>query len=229
LIKYKIIMRPALFLAAALALFTAAPALAGEPAPAQPEAEQLGQDLVKDIDGWIGRIADKLDSDKPVTGEDFDSIFGESFFSGSQDPIGDLEKVQQRVNSRLGDKSGKFDEHYGKWIGGKMSAADLNPEVVSDDEHVTVNLKTPEDAADSMKVNIAQGRIKMNYEQVETRQETREDGSIVSSSFSRRRSRVMAVPKGANPAKYKVTAAAGRVSIVFDKLKKGKTKTEASK
>ena len=182
------------FLAAALAVFAAVPVLAGETAPAQPEAEQLGQDLVKDIDGWIGRIAHKLDSDKPVTSEDFDSVFGESFFSGSQDPIGDLD-----------------------------------PEVVSDDEHVTVNLKAPENAADSMKVDIAGSRIKMNYEQTETRQETREDGSTVSSSFSRRRSRVMAVPKGANPAKYKVSAANGRVSIIFDRLKKGKTKTEASK
>jgi len=222
-------MGPQPLLAAALALFAAVPVLAGETAPARQDAEQLGQDLVKDLDNWIGRIAEKLDSDKPVTGEDFDSIFGESFFSGSQDPIGDLEKVQQRVNSRLGAKSKKFDEPYGKWMGGKISAADLNPEVVSDDEHVTVNLKTPEDASDSMKVNIAGNRIKMNYEQVETRQETKPDGSTVSSSFSRRRARVMAVPKGANPAKYKVTAAAGRVSIIFDRLKKGKDKTEASK
>lgn len=222
-------MRSIRLLAAALAFFSAVPVLAGEASPAQPEAEQLGQDLVKDIDGWIGRIANKLDSDKPVTAEDFDSVFGDSFFSGSQDPIGDLEKVQQRVNSRLGEKSKKFNEPYGKWMNKRMAPADLNPEVVSDDEHVTVNLKTPENAADSMKVDIAQGRIKMNYEQVETRQETREDGSIASSSFSRRRSRVMAVPKGANPAKYRVSAANGRVSIIFDKLKKGKTKTEASK
>jgi len=40
---------------------------------------------------------------------------------------------------------------------------------------------------------------------------------------------VLAVPKGANPARYKVSAYKGGVSIIFDRLKKGKKRTEASK
>ncbi|MBI5744564.1 MAG: Hsp20 family protein [Elusimicrobia bacterium] len=216
-------------LAALLAVFAAVPVLAQEQAPSQPDSEQLGQDLLKNVDGWIGNIASKLDSDKPVTAEDFDSIFGPSFFSGSQDPIGDLEKVQQRVNARLGDKGKKFNEPYGKWMGKKLSPSDLNPEVVSDDEHVTVNLDAPKDAEDSMKVNIAGKLIKMSYTRRETRQETAADGSVSSSSFARTQRRAMAVPRGANPATYRVSAANGRVSIIFDRLKKGAKRPEASK
>lgn len=196
---------------------------------AQPDAEQIGQDMIKNLDSLIGRIADKLESDKPVTGDDFDSIFGDSFFSSSSDPIGDLEKVQSRVNARLGDKKGKFEEPYSKWMGGKMSAADLKPEVVRDDEHVTVNLDAPRDAAEAMKVDIAGNLIKMSYSRQESRRVTNPDGSVSSSSFTRTQRRAMPVPKGANPARYRVSAEGGKVSIIFDKFKKGSKKTEAAK
>ncbi len=213
--------------AALLAALAAAPLAAQE--NSQPDAEQIGQDMIKNLDAMIGRIADKLESDKPVTGADFDSIFGESFFTSSQDPIGDLEKVQSRVNARLGDKKAKFEEPYSKWVGGKMSAADLKPEVVRDDEHVTVNLDAPRDAAEAMKVDIAGNLIKMSYTRQENRSVANPDGSVSSSSFARTQRRAMAVPKGANPASYRVAAEGGRVSIIFDRIRKGKTKTEAAK
>ncbi len=192
------------------------------------DAEQLSQDMIKNIDNLIGQVNNKIQSDKPVTDQDFDSFFGESFFAGSQDPIQGLELAQKRINDKLGAHQ-QVNDKYGKWMEKKLSAADLKPEVVPDDEHITVNLKTPENAEDSMKINIEKSRIKLNYAQVETRQELKSDGTVEASSFTRRRSRVLAVPKGANPAKYKVSSYKGGVSIIFDRLKKGKKRTEASK
>lgn len=209
-------------------LTLACPSRAGDQPEQAVDAEQLSQDMIKNIDGLIGQINGKLQSDKPVTEEDFDSIFGESFFSGSQDPIRDIELAQKRINDKLGAHK-QVSDSYGKWMQKKLSAADLNPEVVPDDEHITVNLKTPENAADSMKINIADSRIKLNYAQVETRQELKSDGTVESASFTRRRSRVLAVPRGANPAKYKVNSHKGGVSIVFDRLKKAKKNAGASK
>jgi len=219
-------MRHLLMITLLLAPFAAARA-EGQADPAI-DAEQLSQDLIKNIDSWIGQVNGKLQSDKPVTDQDFDSIFGESFFSGSQDPIKELELAQKRINDKLGSHK-QVNDKYGKWMEKKLSAADLKPEVVPDDEHITVNLKTPENAEDSMKINIEKSRIKLNYAQVETRQELKSDGTVEASSFTRRRSRVLAVPKGANPARYKVSAYKGGVSIIFDRLKKGKKRTEASK
>ena len=111
----------------------------------------------------------------------------------------------------------------------KVAPADLNPEVVSDDKHVTVNLDQPADAADSMKVDIAGGLIKMSYARQEQRRTLNPDGSAGTASFMKTRRRAMAVPKGANPAKYRVSAANGKISIIFDRLKKGKARPEASK
>lgn len=215
-----------LFLISALFAFSPA-ARAADPADTV-DAEQLSKDMIKNLDSLIGQISNKLESDKPVTSKDLDSVFPDSFFTDSEDPIRDIELAQKRINDKLGSKSGKkFNDSYGKWASKKLSAADLKPEVVSDEDSVTVKLKTPEEAADSMKIDIAGNSIKMSYEQQETRQQLQPDGSMAPSSFTRRRRRVIAVPKGANPASYKVKSDKGTVSIIFDRLKKNHV--EASK
>jgi len=219
-------MRYLFLISAFLAFFAAA--RAGDQPAGNVDAEQLSKDMIKNLDSLIGQISNKLESDKPVTSQDLDSMFPESFFTDSDDPIRDIELAQKRINEKLGSRnSKKFNDSCGKWASKKLSAADLKPEVVSDEDFVTVNLKTPQDAEESMKVNVAGSRIKMNYEQRETRQQLQPDGSMAPSAFTRRRQRIMAVPKGANPASYKVKAGKGTVSIIFDRLKK--KHVEASK
>lgn len=211
----------------AFLLFLSAPAARAEQEAAA-DSEELGQDLIKNIDAWLGQVNGKLQSDKPVSAEDLDSIFNESFFSASEDPIKDLELAQKKIGAKLGEKRKDFDASYGKWVSGKLSPADLNPAVVSDDEHITVNLRNPQAGSGSMKVKIDGRRIKINYAREEQRQVTNSDGSVSSSSFTKRSQRVMAVPEGADPDKYRVRAYKGAVSIIFDR-KKGKKNTEASK
>jgi len=192
------------------------------------DSEQLSQDLIRNIDGWLGKINGKIQSGQPIGSEDFDSIFNDSFFSGSEDPIRDIELAQKKINSKLGAGQNRFDESYGKWVSEKMSPADLNPEVVSDKDHITVKLKAPKAEKDSMKINIDAKRIKMNYRLEEKRLVTNPDGSNSSSFFMKRRQRIISVPEGANPDKYQVRASKGSVRIIFDRLKKGKS-MEASK
>ncbi|OGR67326.1 MAG: hypothetical protein A2081_01665 [Elusimicrobia bacterium GWC2_61_19] len=214
------------FAFAILFILTTAPGQAGQE-PQPEDSEQLSQDMIKNIDGWLGRINAKIQADKPVTAEDFDPVFGDSFLSGSEDPVRDLELAQRRIDSKLGGDNKKVSGAYGKWAADKLAPADLAPSVVRDDEHVTVDLKTPGSAADSMKINVDRSRIKLDYDREESQRITHPDGSVTSESFMKRRSRMMAVPKGANPAKYRVQTSKGLVSIIFDR-KKGKT-TEASK
>lgn len=211
---------------AILISLTAAPAPAARDEAADPE--QLSQDLIKNVDGWIGQINTKLQSDKPVGSEDFDSFFNDSFFSGSDDPIRDIELVQKKINSKLGEKQKNFDASYGKWVSDKMSAADLSPEVVSDDKHITVNLKNQQGQSGSMKVKVDGKRIKISYLRKEKRQKTNPDGSLSPSSFMKRNQRIMAVPAGADPDRYKVRSSKSSVSVIFDRTKGGKH-TEASK
>ena len=212
-------------------LSVSAPSFAEDAAEPAADSEQLSKDLLKNVDDWIGQVNTKLQSDKPVTSEDFDSVFNEAFFSGSEDPIRDIELAQKRINEKLGVANKSIDAPYNKWVQKKLSAADLSPQVVSDEDHVTLNLKTPESAADSMKITIDKSRIKLNYNKRETRQDLQPDGSVTSSSFMRRNQRMMAVPKGANTAKYKIKTSKGTVSIIFDRLRKNRraSRQEASK
>jgi HSP20 family molecular chaperone IbpA len=210
---------------AAIAAFLLFPALALAQ-DQQPDAEQLGGDMIKNLDGLIGQVTAKLDSDKPVTSADLDSVLNDSF-AGSDDPVRDMQEAQKRISAKLGNNK-EFNSAYGKWMSRNTSAADLNPEVVSDDDHITVNLKAPKDDGDTMKVSVEGRRIKMDYSRKQTRRETDENGNVTSSSFMQRQHRLMAVPKGADPARYKVRAEHGMVSIIFDR-RKGSKRTEASK
>jgi len=208
-----------LFLASVLFSVSAISA-AEEAAEPAVDAEQLSQDMLKNVDSWIGGINDKIQSDKPVTDEDLDSIFNDSFFSTSEDPVRDIELTQKRLDAKLGAGSKDLDATYSKWMEKKLSPSDLSPETVSDAKHITVKLKVPGSAAASLKINIARGRIKLNFNKQETRQDRKQDGSVTSSSVTRRTQRVMAVPKGANPDKYRVKTSKGSVNIIFDRLKK---------
>jgi len=209
-----------------LLFLTAAPAPAGQEQDA--DSEQLSQNMITAVDTWLGEINNTQQPDKQVNPEDFDSIFDDSFFSGSDDPIRDIELAQKKMNLKLGPKQKNFDASYGKWLADKMSPADLNPEVVSDRKHITINLKNPPAESGSLKVKTDIKRIKINYLREGKRQVANPDGSISTSSVMKRKQCVMAVPKGANPAKYKVRVSKGLVSIIFDRLKKGNG-TEASK
>ncbi|MDO8805400.1 MAG: hypothetical protein Q7R35_13340 [Elusimicrobiota bacterium] len=211
---------------ALLLSLTAAPATAGQETDA--DSERLSQDLITAVDSWLGRINNAQQPDKQVSPVDFDSIFDDSFFSGSDDPIRDIELVQKKMNLKLGPKQKDFDASYGKWVADKMSPADLSPEVSSDRKHITVNLMNPPAESGSLKVKTDTKRIKIDYLREEKRQVTNPDGSISTSSVMKRKQCVMAVPKDADPAKYKVRVSKGSASIIFDRLKKAR-RTEVSK
>lgn len=203
-------------------------ASAEAPADAAPDAEQLSRDMISGLDGWLGRLNDKLQSDKPVSEEDFDSLFGESFLSGSQDPSRDIDLAEDRLNEKSGGDK-RINDGYGKWLEKKLSPADLAPEVARSARRVAVNLKTPGIPFDSLKVAVGRGRIRISYPQVLTRRELQSDGTVHTSTSALRRFHVMAVPEDADPGKYRVAGRKGGVSVIFDRLRKGKKRTEASK
>lgn len=191
--------------------------------------EQLGKDLLSNIDAWTRQAEAGLKAKKPVGEADLDSIFGESFFAGSEDPLRDLELAQKHIADKLSDRSGEIEASYGRWMQRKLAPAEMAPEVIPGDESVTVRLKVPENASDSLKVDIAGRMIKMRYDRAERRRVTKDDGTVGFSTFKRRQHRAMPIPEGADPAKYRVKAAGGRMDIIFDRLKKGRQRREASK
>ncbi len=201
------------------------PAVATAPAR---DPEQLGDDMVRDIDGWIGRVSAKLESGDTIGPGDFDSIFTDSFFSSSEDPLKDIERVQKKTDSRLGGNKQKFNDSYARWVAGKMFPADLKPEVLTDKSHITVKFRAPEADSGPVKITVEGGRIKITYLEREKRQAKGPDGGVSASSSMKRRQRAMPVPEGADQDRYRIKTAKGLVNIIFDRVK-GKKSPEVAK
>jgi hypothetical protein len=206
------------YLFAALLFLGALPAGAVEVSTAAPDAEQLSHDMISDVDGWLGRLNDKLQSDRPVTEEDFDSLFGDSFLSGSEDPAADIERAEDRLNEKLGGNR-QVSETYDRWLEKKLPAAGLEPQVVDGPRHIAVNFKTPGNPRGPVKATVRRGRITISYALAAP------GGKAVPA----RRHAVMAVPAEADPGKYQIRRRKGGVSVIFDRLANGKKKTEATK
>jgi len=202
---------------------SALPAFAGEPAPAADASEKPGQDLSTSIDGWINRITAKLNSNKPVTPADFDAVFNDNFFSNSAAPFKDLELLEKKVNDRLEGQKRQFGNFYRQWMADRFEVTDLEPDIINGEDTVALDFKTPQAQDDSIRIDINKARVKMAYAVKDEREIKRPDGSYMKTSFLKRREKIIAIPAGVNPAKYKVEQAPGRVRIIFNKLKSKKT------
>ncbi len=202
------------------ALAPALPARAGDTAP--------GGDVISGVDGMIGKLNERLDSDKPLTPGDLDTVFDEAFFSASDDPVRDMDAVSSKVSAKLADKE-RFDKPYASWADAKLYPAEFSPAVSSDAAHITVTLTEPASTVGEVQVNVARGRIRIYYERQEVSSASSADGGESYASAARGQHRAMPVPKGANPAKHKVLKDDGTISVIFDRLKKGGKQTEASK
>ncbi|MCX5786748.1 MAG: hypothetical protein NTX59_13790 [Elusimicrobia bacterium] len=206
---------------------SALPAFAEEPATETNASEKLDQDLSASIDGWLGQITAKLNSDKAVTPADFDAMFNDDFFSNSSTPFKDIELLEKKVNDRLENQKKQFGNSYHKWVADRLEVNDLEPDIINGEDTVALDFKTPQAQNDSIKIDINKARIKMAYAAKDEQEIKRPDGTYMKTSFLKRHEKIMALPAGVNPAKYKVEQAPGRVRIIFNKLK-GK-KAEAVK
>ena len=150
-------------LLSAFTLLPCAAAGAQKGADSTVDEEQASGNLIHRIDDLIGRITEKLGSDKPVTQADLDSIFDESFFAGSEDPIHDIELVQARIKMKLSERRKQFDDSYEKWVSSRIASPDLKPEVFADEEHVTVKLRTGQAGSGAVRVKTERNRIVIGF------------------------------------------------------------------
>lgn len=183
------------------------------------DPEQVSENMIKDVDNWLGRLDARLEAGKPVLPRDFDSFFGDSFFENSDDPERDMRAARKRISDRLGNKAGVSDA-YGKWMTEKLSPADLSPKVLSGPKNITVTFTAPGNAEGRLKASVSGGLIKISYASRATRTAKRSDGAETAESFSRKQQRVMPVPEGADPGRYSMKASGNGIEIIFDRLKK---------
>jgi HSP20 family molecular chaperone IbpA len=135
----------------------------------------------------------------------------------------DLELLEKKVNDRLEGQKRQFGNFYRQWMADRFEVTDLEPDIINGEDTVALDFKTPQAQDDSIRIDINKARVKMAYAVKDEREIKRPDGSYMKTSFLKRREKIIAIPAGVNPAKYKVEQAPGRVRIIFNKLKSKKT------
>jgi hypothetical protein len=208
--------------------FSAPIAGAQQNAPDPNASEELSRQTLGDIEALIAQVQGKLNSSKPMTPKDLDAVFNDKFFSGTGDPFAKLEQVQKQMSGLQGPGKGKFDDLYQAWASERLDTQDLEPETREEGSQVIVDFKAPEGSGSSLDLNINKNRIKMNYAVKDIREHKRADGTTYTTSFFKRNSKIMSLPKGVNPARYKVEKSDRGVRVIFQKARTA-NKAEASK
>ncbi len=197
--------------------------------PAAPGgSEELGGQTLGDIDALVGQLIQKLNSSKPLTANDLDSVFNDKFFSADGDPFATLEQLEKKMGEQAGPVKAQFGESYKKWASERLDAQDLEPVTRDESGRIVMDFKAPRGAGNSLNLDINKSRIMMKYASKDTRDLKRSDGTAYTTSFIKHHVKIISLPKGADPARYKVEKNGQGVRIIFQK-KNGGNKAEASK
>ena len=211
-----------------IAGFTIMPAAAQQNAQDIGASEELSGQMLGDINALVGQITQKLNSSKPMTPGDFDSVFNDKFFSGEGDPFAKLEQLEKKMNEQPGPEKARFGDSYRKWSSERLDAKDLEPETREEAGGIVMDFKVPPGAGSSLDLNINKSRIKMKYASKDVRELKRADGTTYTTSFLKRHEKIISIPRGADPAGYKTERTGQGVRITFQK-KTGRNKAGASK
>ena len=212
----------------ALACLSLPAARAQQSASGTADSEELGGQMLGDIDALVGQVMQKLNSSKPLTSKDLDSVFNDKFFSGDGDPFATLEQLEKKMGEQTGPVKAQFGESYKKWAAERLDAQDLEPVTRDAGSEIVMDFKAPPGAEGSLNLDINKSRIMMKYASKDVRELKRSDGTPYTTSFIKRHVKLISLPKGADPARYKVAKNGQGLRITFKK-KSGGNKAEASK
>jgi len=210
------------------AAFSAPIARAQQSAPDPNAGEELSRQTLGDIEALIAQVRRKLNSSKSMTPKDLDAVFNDKFFSGAGDPFAKLEQFQQKLGEQEGPGKEKFGDLYQKWASERLDARDLEPQTREEGNQVVMDFKAPEGSDSSLDLNISKSRIKVNYAVKDFREHKRADGTTFTTSFFKRNEKILSLPKGVNPAGYKLEKNARGMRVTFQKVRTT-NRVEASK
>jgi len=196
-----------------------APVALAQNAPDPNASEELSRQVLGDIEALISQVKQKLNSGRPATTKDLDAVFNDKFFSGTGDPFSKLEQIRQQMDGSQVPGKEKFDVLYQQWASERLDASELKPETRDEGGQVVMDFKAPEGSGSSLDLNINKSRIKMNYATKDVREHKRADGTVYTTSFFKRNSKIMSLPEGVNPAKYKVEKSGQGVRVIFQKAR----------
>lgn len=187
---------------------------AGEPSCEEMTAKVVGPAM----DAVMNGLKARLTANKRLTPRDFDRVFDDSLFKGSDRPFEDLRTFERRINSTMEAESRQIRSSYRRWASERLEEGPLRPSVEPGEKTITVALRSPQLSKGSLNLDINRGRIKMSYQ---TPAKLQPPGRPP--ARSKRYDKILPIPEGADPDRYRIEPRPDGLLIIFDRLKSGAT------
>lgn len=179
--------------------------------------DRIPDEMQRNIDAWTRATRRRLKNRQAVRTNDFDMLFDDGFFRGSKKPFKEIEDFEKSLDDRFLEDGKAVGSVYRAWREERLGVAELEPEVARTDSHVTLTFRTPDLASGDAKVDISGSRIKVNFTRVTEKKKLGKSGAETVRE-KREYRKIMSVPEGADPAKYRLETGAGHIAIIFDRL-----------
>ncbi|HBE88375.1 MAG TPA: hypothetical protein DDW67_04460 [Elusimicrobia bacterium] len=185
----------------------------------EPPCEEITARVVGGtMDAVMADVRAVIRTRQRISPADFDRIFDDGFFRGSRRPFDDIRSFEQRLDETFRGESAQIRSSYSRWASERLEEGPLRPSVEPAEKTITVALRSHQLNKGSLNLDINRGRIKMSYQ---TPAKLQPPGRPP--ARSRRYDKIIPVPEGADPDKYRIEPRPDGLMIIFDRVKYGAT------
>lgn len=181
---------------------------------------------VADQDKWMSEARKALLKDMPIPFERFDELFNDRFFGRKFDPFAEIDEFRKRSGPLFSEKERSlFERSLGDWFERRMDIGALRPATKTTPSQVILSFMIPGLQSGTLKVDVNADRIRLAYDSSAVQSKKDEKGNAYMKSESAEHfEKVMPIPDGADPARYRVATEGDVVKIIFEKRKNGSGK-----
>jgi hypothetical protein len=170
------------------------------------------------MDAVMSAVRSRIRAQRRVSPADFDRIFDDGFFNNSRRPFEDIRSFEQRLDETFRGESAQIRGSYRRWASERLEEGPLRPSVEPGEKTITVALRSHQLNKGSLNLDINRGRIKMSYQ---TPAKLQPPG--LPPARSKRYDKILPIPEGADPDRYRIEPRPDGLMIIFDRLKPGAT------
>jgi hypothetical protein len=185
---------------------------------APPCDEAAAREMARSMNAIANRLRGRMQAQKRLSPLDFDQIFDDTVFKGSARPFEDIRTFEQRLEETFHGESAQIRSSYNRWAAERLEEGPLRPSVEPGEKTITVALRSPQLSKGSLNLDMNRGRIKMSYQ---TPAKLQPPGRPP--ARSRRYDKIMPIPDGADPDRYRIEPQPDGLLIIFDRAKPGAT------
>ncbi len=185
------------------------------------QAENSGFMAQGNVPADLDKLADEIDKkivkDEAETAKIFDKYFNSDFFKASAEPFKQIQESRDRMMNKFEKETQSvFGKSWDNWYKQKFELSGITSSVNDTKDSVVMSFKMPDVDNRSIKVDINDKRIDMEYDSKKT-EESKKKNSESYSSAQEHVTKILPVPANVDASKAKIDAKQDGITITFPK------------